>query len=430
MRISRIVGIAAVLAAAGFAQAQDVKVNILTEFWYTQMLDSNLRNNKGQTVAPNYYAMDSRFAENSFSIKRAEIYCNYKISDEWAGYMMFDPNLTNTSGAASAATTAGGSALQDWVITWTPKDTGITVKAGQFKMPTTYESTVLSARDIYFFERAQISRINGEKRDRGVWAAYGYGKADGFKGNVNVAISNGSTDDGTAGKTAVDQNAQKDYTFRFDGSYTAAHRFGVYYRTGETNLKTATAVTVTTLPANWTAAGVTTQNILDNRDKTTTGGLFYAFNNDSWHFDAEFATGLIGRRFPTLFGAATTVSATNSREHLDQKFQAYEITGVYKMGHHQIAARYDMFNYNSGDDYYGTVNPYKPTTGPNAGGDFSPKYTETTIGYNYVFNPSKNTYGKVKVDYIARSKNFLGPIAGQTGAQGGNSVVLSVQVGY
>src|SRR5664279_3864150 len=86
MKISRLAGIAALLAA-GFtqAQAQDVKVNILTEFWYTQMLDSNLRNNSAQNVVGNYYGLDSRFQENTFNIKRAEIYCNYKISDEWAG---------------------------------------------------------------------------------------------------------------------------------------------------------------------------------------------------------------------------------------------------------------------------------------------------------------------------------------------------------
>jgi hypothetical protein len=427
MKISRLAGIAALLAA-GFtqAQAQDVKVNILTEFWYTQMLDSNLRNNSIQNQTSNYYALDSRFQENTFNVKRAEIYCNYKISDEWAGYVMFDPSLTNTSAAAASATTASGSALQDWVITWTPSSTGLTVKAGQFKMPTTYESTILSARDIYFFDRAQISRIHGEKRDRGVWFAYGYGKADGFKGNVNVAISNGTTDDGTSGKTAVDQNAQKDYTFRFDGSFGSAHRFGAYYREGETNLKTSTLVAAT-LPANWTAAGINQQALLDNRDKTTLEGAFYAFNTDTWHFDAEFATGLIGRRFPTLFAAA----AAPSRQHLDQKFQTYEVTAVYKMGRHQIGARYDMFNYNSGNDFYGAVNPYMATSGANAGGDFSPKYTETTVGYNYLFT-SKYTYGKMKLDYIHRSKNFLNSLAtaGQTGAQGGDSVVASFMVGF
>ena len=157
-------------------------------------------------------------------------------------------------------------------------------------------------------------------------------------------------------------------------------------------------------------------------------GLFYAYNNDSIHADVEFATGTLGRRFPTLFAAA----AAPSREHLDQKFQAYALTFVYKLGSHQFGARYDMFNYNSGNDFYGAVNPYLPTTGANAGGDFSPKYTETTVGYNYLFVPNKYTYGKLKIDYILRSKNFLASNAalGQTGAQGGDSLVMSVMVGF
>jgi hypothetical protein len=425
MKISRLAGLACLLVGA-VAQAQDVKINILTEFWYTQMMDSSLRNNAAiGAPTSKYYGVDSRFLENTFNLKRAEIYCNYKISDEWAGYIMFDPSLTNTSAAAATATTASGSVLQDWVITYTPAGTGLFVKGGQMKMPTTYESTLLSARDILFFDRTQMSRIIGERRDRGVWAGYTYGDPKGWKGTINFAISNGSTDDGTSGKTAVDNNASKDYTIRYDGSYTAAHRFGIYYRTGQTNLKYPN-LALTTVPATWTAAGVSLQNIKDNLDKTTAEGLFYAYNEGNWHFDAEYSTGLIGRRFPIL----QTAAAAPVREHLDQKFTGYALTGAYRMGQHMIAARYDMMNYNSGDDFYGTVNPYKPTTGAYAGSDLSPKYTETTLGYNYTFVPNKYTYGKLKVDYIIRSKNFLAPDPGTTAITGGNSLVCSVMVGF
>jgi len=135
---------------------------------------------------------------------------------------------------------------------------------------------------------------------------------------------------------------------------------------------------------------------------------------------------------PALVVYASARHMHVSREHLDQKFQTYAVSFVYKVGNHQIGARYDMFNYNSGNDYYGAGNPYLPTTGANAGGDFSPKYTETTLGYNYLFVPNKYTYGKLKVDYILRSKNFLASNAalGQTGAQGGDSLVMSVMVGF
>ncbi|NTV74622.1 MAG: hypothetical protein HGA66_10495 [Holophaga sp.] len=415
MRISRTFGIAAVLAAAGFAaQAQDVKVNILTEFWYTQTLDNVVRYNtaaKPGGVSTYYEGLSSgRLAENGFTIKRAEVYASYKISDEWGANIMFDPNNSTSS--------VGNNILQDLVLAWTPKGTGVTVRGGQFKMPTTYESTLVSARDIIFYDRHQLARVFSERRDRGVWATYTYGKAEGFKGNVHVAVSNGSTDDGSGGKTSQDANAQKDYTFRFDGSYGKDHKFGFYYRAGQTNLKVPGA---TIIPAAWTTAGVTQATISENRDKTTMAGIFYAYDTARWHFDAEYATGLLGRRFPTIF----TTAAAPGREHLDQKFTGYAVTGVYRMGAHQLAARYDLMNYNSGDDWYTATSPYKTATG-----DFSPKYTEVTVGYNYLFNPSKYTYGKVKVDYILRSKNFLNPAAGQTGEQGGNSAVMSVMVGF
>ena len=47
MKITRLAGIAALLAAGVTqAQAQDIKLTgVLFEFWQTQMLDSNLRNN-------------------------------------------------------------------------------------------------------------------------------------------------------------------------------------------------------------------------------------------------------------------------------------------------------------------------------------------------------------------------------------------------
>jgi len=62
--------------------------------------------------------------------------------------------------------------------------------------------------------------------------------------------------------------------------------------------------------------------------------------------------------------------------------------------------------------------------------DYTPKYTETTLGYNYLFNPGKYTTGKLKLDYIMRSKNFFVPRAGQTGEQGGDSFVASLMIGF
>ncbi|WLT33108.1 porin [Geothrix sp. PMB-07] len=436
MKITRIAGIAALLAA-GFTQAQAqtpaVKFDgALIEFWYTQMLDNNLRYNSpaksyydglssSQANVGNAQGSLGRFQENTFAIKRSEVYLSGKVSDDVSWNVMFDPN--------NSANGTGNNVLQDAVVTWAFAK-GFTLKAGQFKMPTTYESTLVSAREILFFDRTQLSRLLGERRDRGAWFSYGYGDAAGFQGKLNVAISNGTSDDGSTGKNN-DANAQKDWTFRFDGGYGTAHKFGFWYREGETGLKSSATVAGTT--AAWGATGATAAQILDNRDKTTAQGVFYAYDDSTWHADFEYATGLLGRRFPTLYD--TTASAVK-REHLDQKFTGYALTGVYKMGAHWLTARYDLMNYNSGDKWYTAFNPYKesavgtPLLVNGAPVDYTPKYTEITVGYNYLFVPTKQTAGKLKLDYITRSKNFLIPRAGQTGEQGGNSLVASLMVAF
>ncbi len=437
MKITRLAGIAALLAA-GFTQAQAQTPSVkfdgaLVEFWYTQMMDHSLRYDAAAKqpggTATYYDGLSSgRFQENTFTIKRSEIYFSGKVSDEVSWNVMFDPN--------NSTSTVGNNVLQDAVITWVPAK-GFTLKAGQFKMPTTYESTLVAAKEILFFDRSQLARRFSEPRDRGVWASYAYGDAKGFQGKLNLAISNGSSDDPSLGKAAVDGNAQKDFTFRFDGGYGSDHKFGAYYREGQTYLKSSTVVLTPT--TSWPVAAVSQQQIKDNMDKTTLQGVFYAYDTSAWHFDFEYATGLLGRRFASLN------TATPSREHLDQKFLGYEVTGVYKMGAHWFLLRYDMLNYNSGDKWYTAYNPYKesavgtPLAVNGAPVDYTPKYTEITLGYNYLFVPTKQSMGKLKLDYILRSKNFLVPgtgagtgnnILNQTGEQGGNSLVASLMVAF
>ncbi len=412
MKISRLAGVAALLVA-GAAQAQEaIKVNALIELWYTQMSDNNLRLNtavKPGGVSTYYEGLSSgRFVENGFTVKRSEVYLSQSISDSISWNLMFDPN--------NSTSTVGNNVLHDAVITWN-LGSGFVLKAGQFKMPTTYEATIVAAKDLYFFDRNQINRVFGDKRDRGAWLSYSTGDAKGLNSKVSVAISNGTTDDGSGGKTAVDANAQKDFTVRYEGAFGSAHKFGGYYREGVTNLKDATLLTPTTVPA-----GTTAQQIKDNKDKTTLQGLYYAYDTTKLHFDFEYATGLLGRRFPSIFAAST---ATMSREHLDQKFSGYTGTLIYKMGQHQVALRYDSLNYNSGNNWYTAASPYKLTTG-----DYTPKYTETTVGYNYNFVPGKYSVAKLKLDYIMRSKNFLTPRTAQAGEQGGNSFVASLGIGF
>ena len=77
MKISRLAGVAALLAA-GAAQAQEaIKVNALIEIWYTQMTDNNLRLDsaaKPGGVSTYYDGLSSsRFAENGFTVKRLSL---------------------------------------------------------------------------------------------------------------------------------------------------------------------------------------------------------------------------------------------------------------------------------------------------------------------------------------------------------------------
>ena len=156
MKISRLAGVAALLAA-GVAQAQapSAKLDgVLFEFWETQMMDNNLRNNGTAAAgASKYYGLDSRFQENTFAVKRAEFYLSGTVTDQITWNAMFDPNNSTSS--------VGNNILQDLVITWAPIK-GFNVKAGQFKMPTTYEATIVSAREILFHERNQINRVFGD----------------------------------------------------------------------------------------------------------------------------------------------------------------------------------------------------------------------------------------------------------------------------
>ena len=101
------------------------------------------------------------------------------------------------------------------------------------------------------------------------------------------------------------------------------------------------------------------------------------------------------------------------------------MTGAYTLGQHTFLARYDHMNYNQGDDWYTATNPYKTATA-----DYSPEYSEVTLGYLYAWKPEKVKSANFKLNYIMRSENFLKPVSGQTGEQGGNTLVAALQVAF
>jgi hypothetical protein len=402
-------GTALALAGLTPAAAQAPTVSGLVQVWYSQMMDANLRAN----TPANYYNLRSEFRENGFSIRRFELKVNGKIVDNVEYETMIDPAI-NTS--ATNPTILQDAAIR---VTLLP---GLEVKMGQFKNLQTYEGLV-SSSELLLVERSQMGRVFGDKRDRGAAVSCAFGDPKGFGAKLSVAAFNGMND-ALAGK-GPDTNAQKDLVARLDLNLGKEHKFGAYTLQGGTDVADKTGMAIAANPGGaWPSQAA----VYGNKDKTTNLGAYYAFQNESIHVSAEYLTGLLGRRFPTLAASGAAVK----REHLDQKFTSFYVTGGYTVGNHNFFARYDLANYNSGDQWYSVTNPYKqnPTTGALTGTDYSPKFTETTFGYLYAFRPDKFKAANLKVNYILRSKNFLKPLAPQTTEQGGDTLVVAFQVAF
>lgn len=405
MKKARLAFVAAlVVAGTVTAQAQELKINALVIAWYHQALDSNLRLNPA-TPFPYYAFGGSKGAgsqepmkENGFSIRRTEIYLNGKLNEQLSAGIILDPKDTNPI-------------ILDAAITWKPTSR-IEVKVGQFKPLQTYEATSVGSPDLIFVDRSQYARRIGDIRDRGIVGAYTFGDKN-LNLKASVGVFNGANRDN-------DANAQKDFVARLDLT-AGLHKIGFYGLKGSTDVKDTTGLSI--VPASlaaWGPDGPTRQQVYDNKDLTSSYGLYYYFTKGPWHVDAEVVTGVLGRRYPTLSATAPALK----REHLDQRFLTYWVSGTYTVDRHIFSARVDLLNCNQGEDYYTATNPYLAI----AGADYTPKFTEITVGYTHLLNPKLVRQANFKLNYIARSKNILAPRAGQTGEQGGDSLVAAFQV--
>lgn len=413
-RSTMMFGLATLALAGGStpARAQAPKISGLVQVWYSQMLDNNLRLN---TPYAKYYNLRGEFTENTFSIRRSEIKLSGSITGDVDYEVMVDPSI-NTG-------TSNPSILQDAAIVY-KMGGGFEAKLGQFKNLQTFEG-VTSSSEIMFAERAQLARQFGDKRDRGLALSYGFGDPKEFGGKATLAFLNGMNDS-VSGK-GNDTNGQKDLVARLDLNYGRTMKFGFYTLQGSTDQADKGGLAAKTF-AGAAAALPTAVQILDNKDKTTNMGAFYVYQDTTWLVSAELMTGLLGRRFASV--GATGAAA---RQHLDQKYMGYWLTGGYTTGNHTFLLRYDTANYNSGDNWYTAYNPYKESApGVSLGSDFTPKYTEISAGYLYAFKPEKLKAANIKVNYVTRSKNFLLPraSAAQTGEQGGDTLVVAFQVAF
>lgn len=429
MKLRTLTAMAALVAgAAVVAPAQDVKASVIFDFWYTQMMDSKLRDT---TNYPNagYYPMRGDFRENGFSIRRSEFYFGGSITKDLTFLLMFDPKDAQQAAAWGATNLPNN--LYDAVMTWKFAP-GWEVKMGRYKAPTGYEASLQGSHQLYFYDRSILGRQFNDRRDQGAWIAYSGGDAKGFTYKPTLMISNGSSDyDFGRGN---DLNAQKDVTVRLEMGYTAAHKFGVYYRDGVTDQADKGALRGAT---GWGGTGTYPAGVLPSatdvynaKDKTNTMGGYYFYDTAKWRVGGEVVMGQLGRSYPSVQNTASAFNAR--REHLDQKFLGYYFDCIYKMGAHQLLFRYDFANYNSGDNWYGAYNPYKQNvgTGVSTGKDLSPKFTEIVLGYNYLLKPTSWTHHNIKINYILRSKNHLNPIAAGAAEQGGDSLLVAYQIGF
>jgi Phosphate-selective porin O and P len=438
-RSSVLSALALALLAQVPAMAQAPKVSGLLQVWYTQMLDNSLRLNSNAlaTGAGNrsYYNLRSEFRENTFAIRRAEIKLSGEILEGVKYEVMIDPSI-NTS-------TANPTILQDAAIIYGP-GAGFEFKIGQFKNFQTYEG-LMSSSEILFAERAQMTRVFGDNRDRGVSASWTFGEARGLVGTFTLAAFNGGSATVNSAATATtfgitkanDTNAQKDFVARAEFAYAGTHKFGVYTLQGVTDYADKATTPLVARTFTGAAPAPAADQIVANKDKTTNLGAFYVYQDSSWFGSVEYINGLLGRRNPTVINGTVAAAV---REHLDQKFLGYAVTAAYTFGNHTVGLRYDLLNYNQGDKWYTNFNPYKETApgtpiAINGGPvDYTPKYTEITVGYRYAFKPELVKAANIKLNYIARSKNFLAPLATpgstQTGEQGGNSFVAAFQVAF
>jgi hypothetical protein len=420
INLKSVATLALVLAALP-AAAQAPTVGGLVQVWYTQMMDSNLRVNS----SAKYYNFRSEFKENGFNFRRTELNFKGSVTEGVDYFVMIDPSINTTS---ADATNSNGSynptIFQDAFITYTTS--GVQFKIGQFKTLQTYEGNVGSS-ELLFAERSQLGRVFGDKRDRGAVVSVPFGDPKAFGGKISGGIFNGMSD--LASGKAGDTNAAKDYVLRADFNIGTAHTFGAYTLQGSTDQADKgklVGYTFSGAAANLPVAA----DVVANKDKTTNMGAFYAYKSGPFQASAEYITGLLGRRNPSVGTNAATTAA--GREHLDQKFTGYYFTAGYTFGAHTILARYDMLNYNSGDQWYTAYNPYTNTATAVSPTDYTPKFTETTLGYTYAFNPAKLKAANIKVNYILRSKNFLKPNAavGQTSEQGGDTLMAAFQVAF
>jgi hypothetical protein len=388
------------LIVATPAGADELKVNGLIQLWATGTLDSVLTS---AVPPPNtYYDLRREFASDTFSVRRAELAFSGHVDRRVGFRVMVDPSI----GALSS------DVLQDALIS-VDLAGGLVFRAGQMKTLQTYEGLESSAR-LALVERGQLTRRFGDVRDRGVTLSWD--RAGRRPLLVSLGVFNG------AGK-ANDANGAKDVAFRVECGIATAHRLGAYGLRGSTDQPRDRAV-----PLDMAGAAAPTPDaVLKAADTTSQAGAFYLFDKGGFEAALEVLTGRLGRRHASL----GTSPGPARREHVEQRLFGFQATAKYAQGRHQMAARYDRLDYNAGGRWYTDHDPYRESgQGAARDGDFTPVFTELSLGYTLAFDAADRAAANFKVAYVSRVGGFL--ISSPSGrvTRSRASLVAALQVAF
>ena len=228
-------------------------------------------------------------AATNFRLRRAELKFSGNVAPEARWFVMIDPTKKLTSGAV--AQTNDNKVLQDLGMAYAPlAGTDFEVIVGQFKTPTASENFDMPSQ-LFFPERALLSRTYGEKREPGLMLSY---KTALY--HARLMASNGQA------TNVDDNNSDKDLTGRVDVMPVEGLTTGAFVNA-----------------ANW------------GKYQTQRGraGLNARYKLNDWWFSGEYATGRDAGLMSHGFYLATAYSFTEKL---------------------QLSARYQLFNPNSRSD--------------------------------------------------------------------------------
>jgi len=383
------------------AAAAELRLSGLLQVWYTRPFGELPVGDPA--VPPNrYYHLRDEFTQDSYHVRRAEMKVAGEMGEKVSFVVMADPAIGMRS----------SNVLQDAYLELRPIGR-VALRAGQMKTLQTREGLAGSG-SLLFAERGQVARLFGDVRDRGAVLAWTARANEGDSLVALAALFNGSGKDS-------DVNARKDAVLRLEWR-RGDHSAGIYGLLGATD-RAGDAVALILAGEDAPSA----RAVREAADRTRQLGAYCAFEHGPLRLELEALGGSLGRRHATLGAAAGPAR----REHLDQRLLGLAASGAWTAGRHTLAARFDRLDFNWGDRFYTSFDPYRQSAPDVAReGDFTPVFTEASLGWSFALDRDQPDAAKLQATYVRRSRNILRPPPGEAGARGGDSLVLVFQASF